>query len=186
MMEALVTVMIVFVCLDFVVRLTFLRPAYMLATAFACALFTGLMCPVAADQTTTALSGFISDRALMLDTAVLLSVDILSGITFCWLSVMKMDGNIGGLRQKMLLCFTAYFPGTTIFLVLFYFLLKTVFSFHGVPFALLGWGLATAVMAAIPLLVFIVRRIIPRDRGRLDLLFMAYVLTAMAGVMVTV
>ena len=47
-------------------------------------------------------------------------------------------------------------------------------------------AVAAAVMAAIPLLVFIVRRVIPRDRGRLDLLFMAYVLTAMAGVMVTV
>lgn len=119
MMEALVTVMIVFVCLDFVVRLTFLRPAYMLATAFACVLFTGLMCPVAAEQTTTALSGFISDRALMLDTAVLLSVDILSGITFCWLSVMKMDGNIGGLRQKMLLCFTAFSSGPCCFSLAF-------------------------------------------------------------------
>lgn len=186
MMESLVTLMIVFVCLDFVVRLSFLRPVYVIGAAAACALFIGLMCPVATAQSSTSLSGLISDPALMLDVAVILSVDVMLGITFCWLSVGSLDcGGETGFWHRFMTCLTGYFPGLMIFIVLFYLLVKVIFAFPGVSFHLLSWGLAAVVLLAVPLLVFIVRRILPRVRGRLDLMFMAYVITAMIGVVAT-
>lgn len=186
-MEALVIVLAVFVCMDFAIRLSFLRRTYVLALAVVCALFTGLMRPVATAQSSAALSGYVSDPAFMLDMAVLLCADIMLGITFCWLSVRRMDdGGKFGAWQKILLGFSGYFPGITVFIILFWLLMNVIFSFPGVSFALLSWGLAVAVLVAVPLMAFVFRRLVPGERDRLDLMFMAYVITAMAGVVATV
>ena len=185
-MEALVILITTLVCLDFIVELTFLKPVYAAGMAVLCALFVGLMCNTAASQSSTALHEFLSDPASMLDMAVFLSVDVIGGITFCWLSVRKADGEPMGFGSRLLLETVRFFPGITVFLILFYMLVNVIFAFPGVSFSLLSWIFAAVVLVSVLLLSYIVRAAMPEARGRLDLMFMAYVLTGMAGGLVTV
>ena len=185
-METLVVVMIVLLSLDFVVKQTFMKPVYVAVTAVVCALFTGLMCPVATSVSGTVLSGVFSDSSRMLDLAVLVSMDVMAGITFCWLSVQKIEGERMGVGSKILLGVSGYFPGIMVFVILLYLLAEVIFLFPGVSFSLLAWGLAAAVLVAVPLLAWLLRSLLPQVRGRLDLMFMSYVITAMIGVIATV
>lgn len=82
-MESVVLVMMIVVCFNYLLKQTWRKAGYVAASAVVCALFVGLMWPYAIEQSKHRISGWLADPALMLDLAVLLTVEVALQIAFC-------------------------------------------------------------------------------------------------------
>lgn len=185
-METVVKLAMVLVSLSFVLKLTGYKLRQLLLMALLCALFVGFSWQFAAEQSKTAIASWLSDRELMQDIAVLMTLDVALQMAYCLMAVNLM--NSGPLKRRTVLVYKLLrlFPGIMVFLVLFSLLVSCVFAFPGVSFALISWCMAAAVLVLLPLAVLGVRKLLPEKEIRLELLFLSNALTAAFGVIATV
>ena len=185
-METVVKLAMVLVSLSFVLKLTGYKLRQLLLMALLCALFVGFSWQFAAEQSKTAIASWLSDRELMQDIAVLMTLDVALQMAYCLMAVNLM--NSGPLKRRTVLVYKLLrlFPGIMVFLVLFSLLVSCVFAFPGVSFSLISWCMAAAVLVLLPLAVLGVRKLLPEKEIRLELLFLSNALTAALGVIATV
>lgn len=185
-METVVKLAMVLVSLSFVLKLTGYKLRQLLLMALLCALFVGFSWQFAAEQSKTAIASWLSDRELMQDIAVLMTLDVALQMAYCLMAVNLM--NSGPLKRRTILMYKLLrlFPGIMVFLVLFSLLVSCVFAFPGVSFPLISWCMAAAVLVLLPLAVLGVRKLLPEKEIRLELLFLSNALTAALGVIATV
>ncbi|MDE5622250.1 MAG: hypothetical protein K2K30_05830 [Alistipes sp.] len=185
-METIVFILMVLVAIGFLLKLTWSRFRIVAATAGLCALFTGAALPWAVEQSRTQIADWLADPALMLDTAVVLTLEVVVQMAFCLLAVHVRTA--GALRSSTLRWYRALrlFPGVLLFPVLFSILVAVIFSFPGVSFELIGWGTAVGVLAAIPVGSRLLLRLLPEEEVRLELLFLVEALIAVLGIVATV
>lgn len=185
-METVVFVLMILVCFSFMLKQTYRKNRSVAVIAVVCALFTGLMWPYAIEQSKTQIAGWLADTALMLDTAVLLTFEVILQMTFCMLAAHVQTS--GPLRKRTLWMYRAlrWFPGILIFPVLFSALVALIFAFPGVSFSLLSWSMAAGVLILIPAGTWFLRRVMPEKDVRLELLFLVNALIAVLGVVATV
>ena len=184
-METVVKLAMVLVSLSFVLKLTGYKLRQLLLMALLCALFVGFSWQFAAEQSKTAIASWLSDRELMQDIAVLMTLDVALQMAYCLMAVNLM--NSGPLKRRTILVYKLLrlFPGIMVFLVLFSLLVSCVFAFPGVSFPLISWCMAAAVLVLLPLAVLGVRKLLPEKEIRLELLFLSNALTAALGVIAT-
>lgn len=137
-------------------------------------------------QSRTQISDWLSQPELMLDTSVILTVDVAFQILFCVLMGKRVAGGHLGRAEAALLSVCLWFPGLLVFPVLFSALVELVFSMPGIGFALIGYGMALAVAAGVPVAVYVVKVAIPEQDFRLELMFLVNLLVAVLGVVATV
>lgn len=185
-METVVKLAMVLVSLSFVLKLTGYKLRQLLLMALLCALFVGFSWQFAAEQSKTAIASWLSDRELMQDIAVLMTLDVALQMAYCLMAVNLM--NSGPLKRRTILVYKLLrlFPGIMVFLVLFSLLVSCVFAFPGVSFSLISWCMAAAVLVLLPLAVLGIRKLLPEKEIRLELLFLSNALTAALGVIATV
>lgn len=174
------------VVLSFVLKLSFHSFAGMAATAAAAALFVGLTWESAISQSKTQISDWLENPQLMLDIAVLLTVDVALLISFCFLRTRKLSGERLSVPLRRIEALLFWFPGILIFPVLFAMLVEVIFSASGVEFALVGWSTACAVLLLAPALAYFMRWLLPLNSMRLELLFLDSLVIAALGVVATV
>lgn len=176
----------VLVGLSFVLKLTGYKTRHLIAAALFFALFVGLSWRLAIEQSRSALEAWLSDSSLLLDVAVVMTVDVVLQMAYCVLAVQLMTS--GKVKKRTLFAYRALrlFPGLLIFIVLFWLLVSCIYALPGVSFSLISWLMAAAVSVLIPLLVFLVRKLLPEKEIRLELLFLSNALTAVLGVIATV
>lgn len=185
-METLLIVMMVLVCFSFVLKQTFHGVKEVMVMAVVLAFFVGMAWTFAIEQSKTQIAAWILDAKLMLDMAVLMSVDVSLTIFFCIVHVdIKTAEKVGKLKFYTYI-FLKYFPGLLIFPVLFAVLVSLIFFFPGASFQLIAWGLAVAVFVLMPLTTYGLRWLLPERSIRLELLFLVDVLLALMGVVGTV
>ncbi len=185
-MQTLVMILMLVICFNFLLKQSFRSVWYVVALAVLSALFVGLLWPVAIEQSKMQIASWLANPALMLDTSVLLTVDVALQMWFCISAADRSSGVEQGRAQRVLARVLDFFPGVLFFGVLFSLLVMVIFSFPGVSFALLGWGFAAVVLIALPLGVWIIKAILPEESIRLELLFLANALAAVLGVVATV
>lgn len=185
-METVVFVLMILVCFSFMLKQTYRKNRSVAVIAVVCALFTGLMWPYAIEQSKTQIADWLADTALMLDTAVLLTLEVILQMTFCMLAAHVQTS--GPLRKRTLWMYRAlrWFPGILIFPVLFSALVALIFAFPGVSFSLLSWSMAAGILIFIPAGTWLLRRVMPEKDVRLELLFLVNALIAVLGVVATV
>lgn len=185
-METVVFVLMILVCFNFMLKQTYRKPLSVGLIAVVCALFVGLMWPYAIEQSKTRIADWLANPALMLDTAVLLTIEVALQLSFCMLAAHVQTS--GPIRRRTLRLYRAlrWFPGILIFPTLFSALVALIFSFPGTSFALVAWSMAAAVMVVIPLGSWLLRRLLPEKDVRLELLFLSNALVAVLGVVATV
>lgn len=185
-METVVFVLMILVCFSFMLKQTYRKNRSVAVIAVICALFTGLMWPYAIEQSKTQIADWLADTALMLDTAVLLTLEVILQMTFCMLAAHVQTS--GPLRKRTLWMYRAlrWFPGILIFPVLFSALVALIFAFPGVSFSLLSWSMAAGILILIPAGTWLLRRAMPEKDVRLELLFLVNALIAVLGVVATV
>ncbi len=185
-METLLIAMMAIVCLTFVWKQTFHGIAELMAAAVVLAFFTGMMWPFAIEQSATQIAAWTADSRIMLDMAVLLSIDVALTLLFCVTHVDVATAEHVSTRKRTVYRALKYFPGLLIFPVLFSLLVKLVFTFTGVDFQLISWSLAAVVFVAVPLLTLGVKRLLPERAIRLEMLFLLEVLLGLMGIVGTV
>ena len=75
-METVVLVLMILVCFNFMLKQTYRKLRSVLAISVICALFVGLMWSYAIEQSKTQIADWLANPALMLDTSVVLSVEV--------------------------------------------------------------------------------------------------------------
>ena len=78
------------------------------------------------------------------------------------------------------------FPGLLYLVVFFSLQVQLIFMLPGVSFPLVSWSLAAAVSVFIVLGIWAMRRLVPEEELRLELLFLANAVIAALGVIATV
>ena len=185
-MESVVLVMMILVCFNYILKQTY-RKVYSVAfSAIACALFVGLMWPYAIEQSKSQISDWLANSALMLDIAVILTLEVAVQMAFCVLSAhIQTSGKVKPITIWVYRVLR-WFPGVLIFPVLFSLLVSAIFALPGVSFSLIAWVLAAIVFIVIPLAAWGVKWLLPEKEIRLELLFLSNALIAILGVIATV
>ena len=182
-METLVLVMMILVCFSFVLKQTFHGVKEIMIISVLVAFFVGMTWPFAIEQSKTQIAAWIADQKLMLDMAVLLSIDVALTMLFC--VDLKTSEHVS-CRKWVFFIFLKYFPGLLFFPVLFSVLVMTIFLLPGVSFEVVAWGLAVVLLVLTPVCTYGLRWLLPERPIRLELLFLVEVLLGLMGIIGTV
>ena len=185
-METVVLVMMIVVCFNYLLKQTWRKPFYVAFSAVVCALLVGLAWPWAIEQSKNQIAGWLADSALMLDLAVLLTLEVALQMAFC--IVAAHIHSAGRVKPSVVWAYRLlrWFPGLLIYPVLFSLLVAAIFALPGVSFPLTAWSLAAVVAAVIPLGRWALKHLLPEKEIRLELLFLANALIAILGIIATV
>lgn len=181
-METVIILMILLVSLSFILKLTFMRPWQMAVEAAVLALSVILSVDIAVLQSKTQITQWLQTPDLMLDVAVILTIDVALQITFCILMV----NNGMSLKERIIRNILLYIPGLLIFPTLFYLLVLMIFSFTGIDFNTIGYGLSIGLLIIVPLLSIGIKALLPERFSRLELVFFLNCIIGMLGVVATV
>ena len=181
-METIVILIMLLVGLSFLLKLTFMKPAAAVAEAVILAAAAVMMTDVAAMQSKTQIAGWLRSPELMLDVAVILTIDVAVQIAFCFAA----DSKSRRLSERILRPALLYFPGLLIFPTMFYLLTAMLFSFTGADFSTIGYGLGAVIAVASPTLALGLKALLPDRFSRLELIFYLNCIVAMLGVVATV
>lgn len=185
-MYAAVLVLAFLVILLLCIKLSFLKLWPCAAVSLIFALFTGLSWPLAIRQSNLGIAAWMNNPALMLDTAVILTVEVFLQIVWCLLAARLMYSGKEKKAVIMLYKILRLFPGVLAFPVLLIALMRLIYAFPGVPFGRVAWIMAAGVFVLIILVAQGVRKLIPEKDIRLELLFMASLLELVIGIVTTV
>ncbi len=185
-MQTVVLVLMILVCFNFMLKQTYSKRWAVAAISVACALFTGFMWPYAIEQSKTQIADWLANPTLMLDTSVILSIEVCLQLSFCMLAVHMLTG--GKVKQRTLWAYRVlrWFPGFLIFPVLFSTLVWLIFNFPGISFSVVAWSMAAVVLVLIPLGTVFLRWLLPEKELRLELMFLTNSFTAILGIVATV
>ena len=185
-MQTVVLALMLVVSVSFMLKQSFLSWKWTVGMALVAALWVGLSWPLAIEQSKMQIADWLSNPALMADTAVLLTIEVALQMAFC--IVEATYGGQTGLskRRKLLLNVLRYFPSLLFFAVLFSLLVTLIFAMPGVSFPLMAWSLASAVLLLVPAFVWLSRWLLPETDLRLELLFLLNALMAALGIVATV
>ena len=185
-METLVLVMMILVCFSFVLKQTFHGVKEIMIISVLIAFFVGMAWPFAIEQSKTQIAAWISDQKLMLDMAVLLSIDVALTMLFCVDHVDLNTSEYVSRRKWIFYIALKFFPGLLIFPVLFSLLVMLIFMLPGMSFQVLAWTLAVVLLTLTPVLTYGLRWLLPERPIRLELLFLVEVLLGLMGIIGTV
>ncbi|WP_302251016.1 hypothetical protein [uncultured Alistipes sp.] len=185
-METVVLVMMIVVCFNYLLKQTWRKAYFVAVSAVVCALFVGLAWSWAIEQSKKQIADWLADSALMLDLAVLLTLEVALQMTFC--VVAAHIHTAGRVKPSVVWLYRLlrWFPGLLIFPVLFSLLVAAIFAMPGTSFPLVAWSLAAIVAVAIPLGRWALKRLLPEKEIRLELLFLTNALIALLGIIATV
>lgn len=169
----------------FVIKLTFHDWWGRLTTLAVAAVFIVLSCSFAVEQSRTRIAEWLDMPDLMLDTSVILTVDVFFQIAFCVLMAKKLAGALSR-RENIMLQVALWFPGLLIFPVMFSLLVDIVFNLPGIDFDMIGWGVAAGVPVVAIVMSVAVKWLMPEDDIRLELMFFINLIIAALGVVATV
>ena len=181
-METVILLIMLLVSVSFLLKLTFMRPLPVILEAALIALVAVGSTDEAAMQSKTQISAWLQTPDLMLDMAVLLTVDVAVQLAFCIAEVSGEAGLAGRILRRILL----YLPGLLIFPVTFYILVQLIFAFTGTDFSTVGYAMGGLILVAVPLMAFGLKQMLPEGPVRLELIFDLSCIIALLGIIATV
>lgn len=185
-MEIVVIIIMILVSLSLMLKLTYLPLYGQLIICLISALFIGMGWENASAQSKTQIADWLQNPELMLDIAVLLTIDVAMQTAFCILNAKRLAGERLSKRENVIYECTLWIPGILIFPTLFSLLVEVIFSFPGVDFRTIGWTMGTIVFIVMGILPSFIKWILPEMDLRLELIFMLNAIIALLGVIVTV
>lgn len=185
-METVVIIIMLAVALTFILKLSCHSMVTCIAISAVAALFTFLCKEFAITQSKTQIADWLADPTLMLDISVLLTVDVMIQIVFCFLMMRRLSGEKLSRPLQTVFITSYWFPGILIFPVLFSMLVEMIFAMPGVDFSTVAWITAGCLLVAIPSLAWLLRWLLPEPESRLELIFLVSILTAALGIVATV
>ena len=90
-MQTVVVILMLLVCFNFMLKQTYSKRWAVGVTTLICALFVGNMWPYAIEQSKTQIADWLANPALMLDTSVILSIEVCIQMAFCMMAVHRSE-----------------------------------------------------------------------------------------------
>lgn len=118
-MDTVVLVLMLLIAFNFLLKQTFWKTVAVGIIATVAALFAGLMWPYAIEQSKTQIADWLGNTALMLDTSVLLTIEVSLQMAYAMLAVHVASAYPVKPRTLLTYRFLRWFPGLLIFPVLF-------------------------------------------------------------------
>lgn len=185
-MNTVVLVLMLLTAFNFLLKQTFWKMTAVCIIAAVCAVFAGWMWPYAIEQSKTQIANWLSNQPLMLDTSVLLSIEVCIQMAYAMLAVHVANDYPVKPRTIMMYRFLRWFPGLLIFPVIFSGLVYLIFAFPGTSFQTVAWSYAAFILAIIPIGRYLLLYLLPEKELRLELFFLTNALVAILGIVATV
>ncbi len=185
-MEIVVLVLMFLVMFMTWLKLSFLKAWHIAVISAICSLFIILMWRIAIEQSRNEISEWLGNQRLMLDTSVVLTIEVLWQMCFCLLSGKLLYGEKVGRRTIFVYRALRFFPGILILPVLFYALIQAVYAFTGVGFSLVAYAVAAFVFLLMSGGAFVIRLLLPEKPLRLEILFLCASMILILGIIATV
>lgn len=185
-METVILVLMLVVIFMTWLKLTFLKMWQIIVVAVICSLFIGFSWPYAIQQSRNEISEWLGNQRLMLDTSVLLTIEVFWQMAYCMLSGKLLYGETVSRRTVWIYRILRFFPGLLIFPVLFYLQIQVMYQISGVDFAIVSWSLALIVFVAVIGGSYLLKWFLPQKSLRLEVLFLSSSLVLILGIVTTV
>lgn len=185
-MDTVVLVLMLLTAFNFLLKQTFWKAIAVGVIAAICAVFAGLMWPYAIEQSKSQIANWLGNQPLMLDTSVILSIEVCIQMAYAMLAVHVANDYPVKPHMIVMYRFLRWFPGVLIFPVLFSGLVYLIFAFPGISFQTIAWSYATFILVVIPCGRYLLLYLLPEKELRLELFFLANALVAILGIVATV
>lgn len=185
-METVVLVLMLLTAFNFLLKQTFWKVIAVGIIAAICAVFAGLMWPFAIEQSKAQIANWLGNQPLMLDTSVILSIEVCLQMAYAMLAVHVANDYPVKPRTIVMYRFLRWFPGLLIFPVIFSGLVYLIFAFPGTSFQTIAWSYAVFILIAIPSGRYLLIYLLPEKELRLELFFLTNALVAILGIVATV
>lgn len=185
-MNTVVLVLMLLTAFNFLLKQTFWKVIAMGVIAAICAIFAGWMWPYAIEQSKSQIENWLANQPLMLDTSVILSIEVCIQMAYAMLAVHVANDYPVKPRTMMAYRFLRWFPGLLIFPVIFSGLVYLIFAFPGTSFQTIAWSYAAFILIAIPCGRYLLIYLLPEKELRLELFFLTNALVAILGIVATV
>lgn len=182
-MELIIQVLMVFILINTLLKLSFWKWWQTVLFSAVCAIFVIVSCQWAVLQSKTQLDDYLSSPEVMQNMAVLITLESMLHVAFCFVALRAIQTEI---RRRLWGEFLHAYPGLLLFPVLFYLLTQLIFAFPGTDFTQLSYVLAAAVAVTIPLLSRAVRYFYPETELRLEVHFLVSLCVCVIGLITTV
>lgn len=180
-MEYIILILIIFIFINTILKLTYWKWWQRILFGLTCGLFVLYIYPHATTQSKTQLSDYLNNTQMMQDMAVLITLESVIYITFCFSAMRQLYGRSIKRWVKPLY----WYPGVLIFPVLFYVLTQLIFSFPGVDFSIIAYALAGGVLLLFPLFSTGIKWLLPEKELRLEVQFLVCLLVTIIGLIST-
>lgn len=182
-METVVILIMLLVGVSFLLKLSMMPVWLRIAECALLAIMAVLATDLAISQSKTRIEEWLASPELMLDTAVLLTIDVAMQLSFC---IIAASGPGRALKERILRTLLLAIPGLMVFPVVFACLVELVFAFTGTDFYLTGYGFGAFLLLAVPLLGTGMKYLLPDPSQRLELIFYLNCIIGALGVVATV
>ncbi|MDL2320675.1 hypothetical protein LJC45_06055 [Alistipes sp. OttesenSCG-928-B03] len=181
-MELVIQILMLFIVLNTVLKLSFWRWWQAALFGVVCGAFVMAVLPAATQQSKSQLADFLANRTIMQDAAVLVTMEVSVCFAFCFLISRRIYGGALSRWGRVLMCY----PGLLVFAVLFYLLTQTIYAMPGTDFRTIGWGVAAAATIGMPLMRWLVRKLLPEADFRVEVHFLVSLFVCLLGLIATV
>ncbi len=185
-MESIVLVLMMCVGFSFLIKQSFNNFSVVLIVSALAALFVGSMWPYAIEQSKTQIGDWLHNPELMLDTSVLLTIEVVLAISYCIMAAHVAHS--GELKRWVVWSYRVlrWFPGIMILPVLFYALVQLIFALPGQSFSLIAWSFSAVIFLLFPLIIYALKEVLHEKELRLEFLFFTNILIGIMGIIATV
>lgn len=184
-MQALVISLMAFVILSLLLKMTFYRRMPVVIICCCIAIALAFSWPLAISQSKNQIADWLSNPAMMADTAVLLFLEIALQMTFCIQYLARKNESEKKL-ERWLYKLLYFFPGLLHLAVFFSLLVYLIFMLPGVSFPLIAWSLAAIILVFLLVSVWGIGKLLSENEARLEMLFLVNLIMAVLGVVATV
>lgn len=181
-MELLIQVLILFIIINNLFKISFWKMRYVVIYSLLCAGFIIFMCRFAVLQSKTQLTEYLNNQTILQDAAVLITIESAICIMFCFAALRDMFGKKQNPWAKPLY----WYPNLLVFPALFYILTRLIFSMPGTSFSTISYIMAGAVLLLFPLLSLGIKKLYPEKEFRLEMHFLVSLFVCLLGLISTV
>lgn len=180
-MILIIQVLLLFIFINTLLKLSFWRWWQTVIFAAVCAAFTVWICPYTASQSKTQMVELMSSNQVMQDLAVLVTLESALCIGYCFVALKEIFGK----KVKYWGVFLFFYPGLLVFPALFYLQTQAVFSMPGMDFNAISYVMAAGILVLLPLLSFGIKYIFPEKDFRLEVHFLVSLFICVIGLICT-
>ena len=181
-MELIISILMLFIVMNCVLKVSFWKWWQAALFGVVCGVFVAATYPYAILQSKTQIADYLGHTGALQDMAVVITIESVICFAYC---VAVLRGWFGQ-REKWWVKPLKWYPSLLVFPVLFYLQTELIFSFSGVSFTALSYGLAVAVVVLLPLLCAFFRYLLPEKDLRLEVHFLVSLFVCIIGLLTTV